>query len=255
MRIISLQSGSNGNCIYVESGDAAVLLDAGISGKRVQERLALRQLDIGRVQAVIISHDHDDHVRCAGVYHRKFHLPIYVTSATLKAAKDRLALGQLGEVRHFVAGASLRIGDLTVHTIPTPHDGADGVAFVVDDGRRRLGVLTDLGHVFAGLGELVATLDAVLIESNYDQRMLAEGPYPDFVKKRIEGPRGHLSNVESAGLLRQAAGRRMRWACIAHLSQHNNEPALALETHRSIVGSRPPTFLAGRYWATEILEV
>jgi len=201
MKIISLQSGSNGNCIYVEAADAALLFDAGISGRQASQRLAACGRDIRAVDALIISHDHADHVRCLGIYQRKFGLPAHISPATLQRARHRHPLGQLGDIHYFQPGQTLRFGGVCVHTIATPHDGAEPAAFVVDDGRHRLGILTDLGHVFEGLAELVASLDAVLIESNYDPRMLQFGPYPEGLKQRIRGPAGHLSNGEAARLL------------------------------------------------------
>ncbi|HUS90598.1 MAG TPA: MBL fold metallo-hydrolase [Phycisphaerae bacterium] len=254
MKVISLQSGSNGNCIYVEAGEVRLLFDAGISGKQAELRLAAHGRDIRRVDAVVISHDHADHVRCMGIYQRKFHLPVYVTEATLAAARAWQDLGPMSDVRPFRVGQVLRFDGVTVETVPTPHDGADGAAFVVDDGRRRLGILTDLGHVFDGLGEVIASLDAVLIESNYDPDLLARGWYPAFLKRRIAGPGGHLSNLEAAELLARHAGRRMRWACLGHLSEDNNRPRLALATHREVLADGLPLHLAGRYEPTDVLE-
>ena len=255
MRAISLQSGSNGNAIYVESGDVGLLFDAGISGKQAQLRLASHGRDIRAVAGVLISHDHADHIRCAGIYQRKFSLPVHVTGRTLLAAREKYDLGRIDDVRPFEAGQTLCFGALSVETIPTAHDGADGVGFVVDDGRRRLGILTDLGHVFEELGPVIASLDAVLIESNYDPAMLAAGPYPPFLKRRVAGPGGHLSNAEAAELLAAAAGPRMKWACLAHLSEQNNNPRVALATHREVLGGRLPLRVAGRYEATDVLEV
>lgn len=259
MRVISLQSGSNGNCIYVESGGTALLLDAGISGRQTETRLACHGRDICGVSGVVISHDHADHVRCMGIYQRKFGLPIWVTAPTLRAAQASHGIGELSDVRAFAAGQTLRFGGLAVETIPTPHDGADGVAFVVDDGRRRVGVLTDLGHVFDGLAAVIASLDAVLLESNYDPDMLEHGPYPAHLKARIRGPHGHLSNDEAAELLASAAAPRMQWACLAHLSEQNNEPSVAMRTHRRILGeSRAgelPLLVASRYRVGDVLEV
>lgn len=255
MRAISLQSGSNGNAIYVESGDVGLLFDAGISGKQAQLRLASHGRDIRAVAGVLISHDHADHIRCAGIYQRKFSLPVHVTGRTLLAAREKYDLGRIDDVRPFEAGQTLCFGALSVETIPTAHDGADGVGFVVDDGRRRLGILTDLGHVFDGLGELIGTLDAVLIESNYDPQMLADGSYPASLKRRIGGPGGHISNVEASQLLREVGGTRMRWACLAHLSEENNDPALALRTHRDALGDGLELRVASRYGVSEILNV
>jgi phosphoribosyl 1,2-cyclic phosphodiesterase len=189
-----------------------------------------------------------------GIYHRKFGLPIYVTAETYRAA-SRYRLGEINDVNHFSAGETLRFGKVVVETVPTPHDGVDGVVFVVDDGKERLGVLTDLGHVFGDLGAVLGSLDAVLLESNYDPEMLADGPYPEWLKERIEGPTGHISNYEAAGLMRAAATKRMKWACLAHLSHDNNTPDLALKTHRTILGKRLPLFVATRYEPTGVLEL
>jgi len=155
MKVISLQSGSNGNCIYVEASGIKLLFDAGISASEVQERLAIRGRVATEVDAVLISHDHIDHCRSMGILNRTFGLPIYATAKTYEAAK-RFALGEVGDLRYFVAGKTIQFGEVTVETISTPHDGADGVVFVVDDGKHRLGILTDLGHVFDGLGDVIA---------------------------------------------------------------------------------------------------
>ncbi|HUT11056.1 MAG TPA: MBL fold metallo-hydrolase [Thermoguttaceae bacterium] len=253
MRVISLQSGSNGNCIYVEAGGVRLLFDAGISGIQVQERLAQHGRDVKGVDAVLISHDHVDHSRSMGILHRKFGLPVYVTAETYEAA-NRYRLGEIGDLRHFRSGETLRFGKIKVETIATPHDGVDGVVFVVDDGLHRLGILTDLGHVFADLEAAIGSLDAVLLESNYDPDMLADGSYPGWLKERIEGPGGHISNFEAAEVL-QSAVRRMKWACLAHLSQDNNTPKLALATHRKILGGRFPLLVATRYETTDVMEV
>jgi phosphoribosyl 1,2-cyclic phosphodiesterase len=254
MLTIPLQSGSNGNCVYVEAGGVRLLVDAGISGVQAQRRLAAFGRDIADVDAVVISHDHADHASCLGVYHRRFGLPVYVTQKTLAAAGRCRPLGKINEPRYFRAGETFHVGALAIETIPTPHDGVDGVAVVIDDGRKRLGILTDLGHVFADLPAVLGSLDAVLLESNYDPRMLAEGDYPPFLKGRIAGPGGHLSNVEAAELLARANGR-LAWACLAHLSRENNRPELALRTHREIVGRPLPLYVASRYEALGVLDV
>ncbi|MGO9612473.1 MAG: MBL fold metallo-hydrolase [Dissulfurispiraceae bacterium] len=251
---ISLQSGSNGNCIYVETEGVRLLFDAGICGIQAQRRLESHGRDIREVDAVIISHDHGDHIRYAGVYERKYDLPIYVTRRTLDAALSKHQLGPLKNIKHFSAGGVLQFGNVAVYTIPTKHDGADGAAFVIASGKKRLGILTDLGHVCTDLERITASLDAVFIESNYDQHMLINGPYPAFLKKRIQGPGGHLSNIEAAELLR-AYGHRLQWACLAHLSEQNNDPVLAMNTHRSIVNPKLTLYAASRHQSTGIFDV
>ena len=252
MRLISLQSGSNGNCVYVEAGGIRLLFDAGISANEVQERLALHGRDVQNCDAVLISHDHIDHCRSMGILNRTFGLPIYTTAKTYEAAK-RFALGEINDLRYFVAGKAIQFGKVTVETISTPHDGADGVVFVVDDGKHRLGILTDLGHVFDGLGDVIASLDAVLLESNYDPDLLANCPRPEWLKQRIAGPGGHISNFEAAELL--ATSKRMKWACLGHLSEDTNTPDLALATHRKILGNRLPIYVATRYEVSGVMEL
>jgi phosphoribosyl 1,2-cyclic phosphodiesterase len=253
MRTISLQSGSSGNCIYVETEGVRLLFDAGICGREAARRLAAHGRDIRAVDALIISHDHGDHVRHAGVYQRKFGLPVYITHKTLSAAQEKMPLGPMNDVRHFTSGGTMRFGDVTVETIPTPHDGADGSVFVVSSETKRLGIFTDLGHVFEELVSVIASLDAVFLESNYDPLMLAKGSYPPFLKKRIEGPEGHISNKEAAQLL--LAGKRLKWACLAHLSKNNNHPTVALETHRKIVPGDLTLYAASRHSCSDILAV
>jgi len=254
MKAIALNSGSNGNCIYVESDGVQILFDAGISGNQAQARLARHGRDIKDIHALVISHDHRDHSQCLGVYHRKFGLPVHITPGTLTVASKKLKLGSLNDVRYFKRGSLLRFGHVTVETIPTPHDAVDSVAFVIDDGNKRLGILTDLGHATERLVSVMGTLDAVVIESNHDLAMLNNGSYPESLKRRIGGLHGHLSNVDSAELV-QRAGERLKWACLAHLSEDNNDPDVAVATHRRVLGGRMPIYVASRHEATEVLEV
>jgi len=253
---ISLQSGSNGNCIFVEADGIRLLFDAGITGTQAEERLAAYGRNIREIDAVIISHDHGDHIRHAGVFQRKFGLPLFITPQTLAAASARCSLGKLHNVHHFRSSDKLRFGNVIVYAIRTPHDGVDGSIFVVESGNKRLGVLTDLGHVFKGLAYIVSSLDAVFLESNYDPAMLAAGPYPMYLKQRIRGPRGHLSNQEAAELLCCATeSKRLQWACLAHLSEQNNNPSIALMTHRAVLTGRIPLYVAERHRATDILTI
>ncbi len=256
MIAISLQSGSSGNCIYVETRGVRLLFDAGITGTQTEERLAAAGRDVRSIDAVIISHDHYDHISHAGVLQRKYGLPVYVTPATFAAATARRPLGKMKDVRHFRSCDKLRFGDVLVHAVPTPHDGADGSVFIVEAGNKRLGIMTDLGHVFKDLIHLVSSLDAVFLESNYDPDMLARGPYPAYLKQRIKGPRGHISNREAAEvLLRASAGNRLQWACLAHLSEQNNHPDIALRTHRKIMPDDLKLYVADRYKSSDIFPV
>jgi phosphoribosyl 1,2-cyclic phosphodiesterase len=249
----ALQSGSSGNSIYVEAAGMGLLFDAGISGRQAERRLAAHGRDIRRVRAVIISHSHSDHTSCAGIYQRKFGLPLYMTGATHRAV--RWWAGRLTDVHRYRAGESIDFGPVRVHTIATPHDAAESVAFVVECEGKRLGVLTDLGHPFEALARMLPELDAAYLESNHDVGMLQSGPYPSFLKARVRGASGHLSNDESADLIRRCGSKRPKWIALAHLSEQNNHPDLALETHRALVGNGYPLHLTSREQATPLLQV
>lgn len=253
VKTFSLQSGSNGNAIYVEANGTRLLFDAGITGVQAQRRMAGHSCDICEVDALLISHDHVDHIRSAGVYQRKFGLPIYVTQKTQRATWCKL--GCLTDVRHFKAGESLTFDGVTVHTIPTPHDAADGVAFVVECEGKRLGILTDLGHPSKSLQELLESVDAAYLECNFDPTLLEQGAYPPALKARIRGPGGHLSNDDSAQLLRACGPRAPQWIAVAHLSQDNNRPELAMDAQRAAVGREYPVFHASRYGSSEMFTV
>ena len=250
----SVNSGSNGNSIYVEAGDVRLLFDAGLSGERTLERLALRGRDVRAITAVIISHEHRDHVCGTGVLARKFGLPVYITAATYAGAGE-VNLGRIDRLHFFDRRRPLVFGDVTVTPHATPHDAAEPAVFAVEHAGSRLGVLTDLGCVFAGLPELLGGLDGVYIESNYDPDMLECGPYPPPLKRRIRSEHGHLSNQEAAELVCRHAGGRLQWVCLSHLSETNNTPELAVGTHAAIVGRRRPIHLAPRYEVGPVLRV
>ncbi len=256
MKVISLQSGSNGNCFYVEAGEVRLLFDAGISGIKAEQRLAEHGRDIRAVNALFISHDHSDHVSSMGIFQRKYGFPVYITRRTLNACYRSAKVGPLSHVRFFRAGDVIDFPGCQVHTLATPHDSADGAAFVIEDSRgRRVGILTDLGHVFDGLRDVLESLDAAIIESNYDNGMLEYGPYPERLKKRIRGAGGHLSNIESAQLVDETRTERLKWICLCHLSEENNEPHIARKTHQEVLGDDLPVYVASRYGVSQIFEI
>lgn len=253
MHAISLQSGSNGNCIYVEAGDTRLIFDAGISGIQAERRLADFGRDIRNVDALLVSHDHSDHIRSAGIFGRKYSIPLHITEPTLAAAHGRVNLGELREHHFMQAGTRFQLKDVTIETISTPHDAADGIVFVVEHEGKRLGYMTDLGNPFDTLAEVLPTLDALIIESNYDEQMLMDGSYPAFLKKRIAGEHGHISNGEAANLLSTATSPRLQWVALAHLSEENNTPDRALCTHREVLGSTDFALtVASRYEALDL---
>lgn len=253
MITFSLQSGSNGNSIYVEACGQNLIFDAGITGDMAQRRMATHDRDMNDVDALFISHNHSDHIRCAGVFHRKFGIPIYMTKKTEQYAGHKL--GRIEGVRYFASGDSVALPGVTIHTIPTPHDAVDGVAFVVEAAGKQLGILTDLGHPFPRLCELLQSVDAAYLECNYDPHLLETGPYPAELRARITGLGGHLSNNEAAGLLESCGRRRPKWVAVAHLSRDNNRPEFALGAIQSTMGEGFPVHHASRYHTSECLRV
>ena len=257
MEVISLQSGSAGNCVFVRSGETRLLFDAGISGNNAQMRLADYGHNIRDCDGLILSHEHWDHISGVGVLHRKFDLPVHANLRTWNATRAKPSTGCIGRPNYFESGKPFRIGSMRIETLRTPHDAIEGVCFVIEDIEtgQRFGLLTDLGHVFSGLLEMMGTLDAVLIESNYDESMLRHGPYPQKLKDRISGKRGHISNTDAAELLNACDADKLQWACLGHLSEKNNSPEVAMATHRERNGDRFPIFCANRDRALQLPKI
>ncbi len=249
----SLQSGSNGNSIYVEAGGFRLIVDAGISARQAELRAAEHGRTLVDADAILVSHEHQDHVCAVGTFHRRFRAPIYVSRRTY--AKTRGAWGRVHDVRHFRSGEPFRVGPVTVCSLPTPHDAVDGVAFILEYDGRRLGILTDLGHPFRGLHEVLGGVDGAYLESNYDPAMLRSGSYPEDLKARIAGPHGHLSNDEAASLTRSVPTGRLRWLALAHLSEANNHPDLALGALRQRCGDSVEALVAPRDRVSPLLSL
>ncbi len=257
MEVITLQSGSAGNCVFVRSGETRLLFDAGISGSIAQSRLAEHGYDIRDCNALVLSHEHSDHISGVGVFHRKFGLPVYANLRTWNATCAKPSTGCIGSPNYFVSGKPFQIGSLRIETIRTPHDAIDGVCFVIEDveSGQRFGLFTDLGHVFSELQKVIGTLDAVLIESNYDDDMLRIGPYSQRLKDRISGRRGHISNKDAAKLLDACDASQLQWACLGHLSAQNNSPEVALASHRERHGDPFQIFCAKRDGASRLQKI
>jgi phosphoribosyl 1,2-cyclic phosphodiesterase len=192
-----------------------------------------------------------------GAFHRKFGLPVYANLPTWNATRSRPSTGCIGSPNHFDSGQPFQIGSLRIEPLRTPHDAIEGVCFVIEDvdSGQRFGLLTDLGHVFSGLKKAIGTLDAVLIESNYDDEMLRQGPYPQHLKNRIAGKRGHLSNADAAQLFDECNADQLQWVCLGHLSEHNNSPEVALTAYRQRHGERFAVFCAHRNAATPLPRI
>jgi phosphoribosyl 1,2-cyclic phosphodiesterase len=243
VRVFSLGSGSSGNAFLIDTGDAAFMLDCGV-GVRVIRR-ALQDLDLtGRLDAIILSHEHVDHVRALKSILRTERCPVYATAGTFAA------VGMPDGAVPIQRGSRVTLGAATVTTVAVPHDGAEPCGFVVESGGETLALFTDLGRPTQEVADAVQVADYVVLESNYDEAMLRRSTYPRYLKLRIQGPAGHLSNDDCAGLLVDYAAYRARGVWLAHLSDNNNAPDVAEYTTRSALsanGRHLPVLALPRY--------
>ena len=228
MKICLLASGSGGNSICVQNGSSNVLIDAGLTGKKIEERLQSIGVNPAGLQAVVVSHEHADHIKGVGVLARRYGLPVWMTEGTLNASKKIFRGTE--KIRVFENDEAFSIGDLSFQAFQLPHDAADPVNFSVTDGHANVTVATDMGTVTQLVYQYMRRADLVIIETNYDYQLLMDGPYPWDLKRRISSTHGHLSNEGAAEVLCDLAREGLQQAVLAHLSQKNNRPNLARET-------------------------
>jgi phosphoribosyl 1,2-cyclic phosphodiesterase len=236
LRVRVLGSGSTGNATLVEGGGARVLVDAGLGPRQLQERLASAGVDPSSIDRVLLSHEHGDHARGATTFCCKWGMPLAGTRGTWQAAG--YGAETLPGYDCLEPGETLRTGELDILAVALPHDAAGPVAFVLSSGGVSFGHATDLGHLSRGLVKAFQGCQAVLLESNYDPAMLRDGPYPWALKERILGPLGHLSNGDVGRYLAEGLGESCRDVILAHLSQKNNHPELALLSAQEALARR-----------------
>jgi phosphoribosyl 1,2-cyclic phosphodiesterase len=226
LAVCTLASGSKGNSTYVSDGATAILIDAGLSGTEIEKRLNSRNLSAGHLDAVVVSHEHSDHIKAVGVLSRRFKLPVYINRNAKPALRQ---LGKIIELRMFDCGATFQINNLILHPFSTSHDAADPVGFTIGQNGTKIGIATDLGIATAMVKEHLKSCALLILESNHDPDMLAEGPYPWPLKQRIKSRTGHLSNVDSKNLLLELRHDKLEHVILAHLSETNNTPQKAYE--------------------------
>lgn len=231
LRFASLGSGSRGNATLIQSPGTLVLVDCGFPARELVRRCGLLGVDPTRIDAILVTHEHGDHIRGVGAVARKFRLPVWMTHGTHRAHD----CGELPERQLFGShDGSFRLGDLSITPVPVPHDAREPCQFTFAAGGLRFGMVTDLGSVTPALVAALDGLDALLLECNHDPDMLANGPYPPSLQARVGGNYGHLSNGQAAGLLRRMDHQRLRHLVAGHLSEKNNTPELAREAVLSV---------------------
>jgi len=223
VRFASLGSGSRGNSLVVQHQTTTVLVDCGFSIKEVNRRLGNLRLDIESISAIVVTHEHTDHVSGIGGLARKYNLPVYTTRGTCMAA----TWGEIPSENQVTPDQPVTIGDLQFWPFPVPHDARQPCQYVVSDGESRLGILTDTGSITPHIASQLTQCDAMVLECNHDMDLLHRSDYPEHLKQRIAGYYGHLSNQQAAELLRSVDASRLKHLAAAHLSEKNNTSLLA----------------------------
>ena len=233
LSVCLLASGSKGNAIYVSDGQTSILVDAGLSGKEIERRMQAKGLAPETLQAIVVSHEHVDHVRGVGVLSRRYKLPVYISPETLKQCGQ---IGRLTDARFFQCGTGFRVHSLAVRPFSTTHDAIDPAGFIVEHNGIKLGIATDLGRATTLVKNQLKDCSILIIEANHDTDMLMNGPYPWHLKQRIKGRNGHLSNEDTQHLLQEVQHSGLRHVVLAHLSEINNTPDKALACTRRALG-------------------
>lgn len=265
MKLCSIASGSSGNCIYVGSQATHLLVDVGVSKKKTEEGLQGLGLSGADIDGILITHEHADHINGLGVMSRKYGIPIYGTHGTIEGIKSVSSLGKIDEnlFHEIRSDEKFVLKDITVNPMKISHDAAEPVAYRFSYGKKKAAIVTDLGTYDDYTVESLQGLDALFLEANHDVNMLQVGPYPYYLKQRILGKRGHLSNELSGKLLDELISDKLNAVILSHLSKENNMAELAYETVRLEItmGSsqyKPtdfPIYVAKRNELSEIVEI
>ncbi len=232
MRFASLGSGSKGNGTLIDDGTTCILVDLGFTLKETERRLRRLNKSPADAHAILVTHEHADHIHGVAPFARKYKQPVYLTPGTFNDKK----MGAVPNLHKINCHQPFRIGTLGIEPVPVPHDAREPCQFVISSNGLKIGVLTDLGHISAYVERRYALCHALLLECNHDVEMLANGPYPYQLKQRVNGNHGHLNNEQAAGLLQKMELDALQHLVISHLSEKNNEPGLAAQAVSQVLG-------------------
>ena len=256
MKICSLASGSKGNCLYLETGDTRVLIDAGLSLRETLVRMEAVGIDAGTIHAVLVTHEHIDHIRSAGSFARKFNIPVITSHLVHRKSEKYFKKTQVIE---FESGCSIVFRDTAIDPFPITHDSCDPVGFLLESKEGRCGSATDLGIVTRLVADKLRGCRALNLESNHDVDMLMNGPYPWELKQRIRSRHGHISNEESLALLHDLAHAGLEAVVMAHLSEVNNHPDHVVRTTETFLRDQdvcaPRVVIGDQYHASALMEI
>nr|WP_321354566.1 MBL fold metallo-hydrolase [uncultured Draconibacterium sp.] len=251
LEICAIASGSNGNCYYIGNENSAILIDAGISTKQILKRMDERGLDSGKLRALFITHEHSDHMRGARVMGKRLHIPVYMTVKTYDGSYKNL---RPDNPCFFTCDETIEVDKFTVHPVKKFHDAADPCSFRISYNNLNIGVFTDIGEACDNVKEHVAKCNALFLESNYDEKMLWGGRYPQFLKERVASNVGHLSNDQTFELLDKHTNGDLRCVFLSHISKDNNTHKKALETMHPLT-DRFEINIASRFEASDVYQL
>jgi phosphoribosyl 1,2-cyclic phosphodiesterase len=224
LRFASLGSGSKGNATLIQSGSTLLLVDCGFAVREMEQRCGDLGISPSSINAVLVTHEHGDHMRGVGAFARRYKVPVWMTQGTWHVAD----FGELPVCERFNShGDTFSVGDIEITPVPVPHDAREPSQFIFQHAGRKLGLLTDAGSVTPHMLRSYAEVDALLLECNHDTDMLANGPYPAYLRARVGGDYGHLNNQQAASILRAVNVQRLQHLVAGHLSEKNNAPDLA----------------------------
>jgi phosphoribosyl 1,2-cyclic phosphodiesterase len=249
--ISSLNSGSNGNCYYIGNNEDAVLIDAGISCRETERRMKRSGLSFANIKAVFVSHEHVDHITGISVLSKKYQLPVYITRDTLR---DSGIIVEPHLVNSFKENKSVTVGTLTITPFRKSHDACDPHSFTISDGQVTIGVFTDIGYSCKQVVGYFNQCHAAFLEANYCEDMLMNGDYPYYLKKRISGDTGHLSNTQALELFLNYRSKQLSHLILAHLSKNNNSPEVVEKLFAAKAGNTK-IIVASRYQETEVYRI
>jgi len=251
MQIASLNSGSNGNVYYFGYGNEAILVDAGLSCRETEKRMNRLNLDLNRVKAIFITHEHSDHIFGLKGILKKYDLPVYMTRETFKGADFRFPINSL---QYFTSHDSIQTGKFTITAFPVNHDAADPHGFLISAGGKSAGIFNDIGFACEQVKKYFGKCHAAFLECNYDEDLLDRGNYPAYLKERIKGPKGHLSNREALEVYRNCRSKNLNYLFLSHLSSENNSPERVLELFNG-EGPEVRYMIAGRHSAGPLIDL
>lgn len=235
MDFCSIYSGSSGNCLYVGSENTRLLIDAGLTGKRIQDGMKEAGIAPDTIDGILITHEHSDHIKSAGILSRRFNIPIYANEGTWEAMERFIGPIKPENIKVFSGYEPFEVKGMTVVPYAIPHDAARPCGYSIIEGKSKISVATDIGHITDTVKENICDSDLILLESNHDVEMLKVGPYPYPLKLRILGNEGHLSNENAGRLICEIYNSKIKKVILGHLSHTNNYPELALRTVLSVL--------------------